>query len=160
MQWGWHSTTYSTPTSVPPPQKKSSFKKYAVKMNRSAFLNGFLFRELEWGESWVHLVSRPILRAPRDRFSPSTSIFPANSHSTYCSTLFISRLGLVQQAKQWPTYQMDPISPHFKKLKIKQVHSVTSRRIHIFQMYVRKLWATFCTTPFLHMQIAELSSTL
>jgi hypothetical protein len=34
------------------------------------------------------------------RFSPSTSVFPPNSHSTYCSTIIIIiyQPGLVQQA--------------------------------------------------------------
>jgi hypothetical protein len=35
------------------------------------------------------------------RFSPSTSVSPANLHSD-CSTIIIYHLGLVQQAKQWP----------------------------------------------------------
>jgi hypothetical protein len=43
---------------------------------------------------------------------------PANSHSTDYSTLIIYHPGLVQ-AKQWPTYQVDSVSPHPKKLKKK-----------------------------------------
>jgi hypothetical protein len=43
----------------------------------------------------------------------STSVSPANSHSTDCSTIIIIyHLGLVQQAKQ---YQVDPVSPHERK---------------------------------------------
>jgi hypothetical protein len=39
----------------------------------------------------------------------------ANSHSTDCSTLIITyHLGLVQQAKQWPQYHVDSVSPHEK----------------------------------------------
>jgi hypothetical protein len=44
------------------------------------------------------------------RFSPSTSVSPANSDSTNCSTFFIGyHPGLV-------TYQVDSASPHPKKL--------------------------------------------
>jgi hypothetical protein len=51
------------------------------------------------------------------RFSPATSISPAKSHSTDCSTfIIINHPGLVQQAKQRPTYQVDSVSPHPKKL--------------------------------------------
>jgi hypothetical protein len=48
------------------------------------------------------------------------SFSPANSHSTDCSTIIISyHLGLVQQAKQWPQYQVDSlsVSNHEKKNK-------------------------------------------
>jgi hypothetical protein len=42
-----------------------------------------------------------------DRFSPSTSVAPANSHPTDFSTLIIIyRPELVQQAKEWPVYQV------------------------------------------------------
>jgi hypothetical protein len=58
------------------------------------------------------------------RFSPSTSVSPANLHSTDCSTFIIIIIiiiiyhpGMVQKAKQLPTYQMDSVSPHLKKLK-------------------------------------------
>jgi hypothetical protein len=51
------------------------------------------------------------------RFSPSTSVSFANSHSTRYSTLIIYHPGLVQKAKYWPTYQVDSVSPHPKKLK-------------------------------------------
>jgi hypothetical protein len=53
----------------------------------------------------------------RGRFSPSTLVSPANSHSTDCSTINIYHLGLVQWAKQWPQYQVDSVSPHPMKLK-------------------------------------------
>jgi hypothetical protein len=53
-------------------------------------------------------------------FSPSTLVSPANSHSTDCSTLIIIyHLGLVQKANWWPTYQVDSVTPHHKKLKTK-----------------------------------------
>jgi hypothetical protein len=45
----------------------------------------------------------------------STSVSPANSHFTDCSTIIIIYLGLVQEAKQWPQYQADSVSPHEKK---------------------------------------------
>jgi hypothetical protein len=51
------------------------------------------------------------------RFSPSTSVSPANLHPTDCSILIIYHPGLVQWAKQWPTYQVGSVSPHPKKLK-------------------------------------------
>jgi hypothetical protein len=49
--------------------------------------------------------------------------FPSNSHSTDCFTLIIIIIiiwypGLVQQAKYWPTYRMDSVSPQPKKVKI------------------------------------------
>jgi hypothetical protein len=45
-------------------------------------------------------------------FSPNISVSPAN-HFTYCSTLIIiHHLVLVEQAKQWPAYQVDPVSPY------------------------------------------------
>jgi hypothetical protein len=53
--------------------------------------------------------------------SPSASVSPANSHSTDYFTLIIYHPGLVQQAKYWPTYQVDSISPHPKKLKKKNL---------------------------------------
>jgi hypothetical protein len=49
---------------------------------------------------------------------PSTSVSPANLHSTNCSStiiiiiIIIYRLTLIQQAKQWPQYQVDSVSPH------------------------------------------------
>jgi hypothetical protein len=44
---------------------------------------------------------------PWGRFSPSTSVSPANSHSTECSIdIIIYHLGLVQYAKQWSQYQV------------------------------------------------------
>jgi hypothetical protein len=45
--------------------------------------------------------------------------FPANSHSTDCSTLIIYHPGLVKQARQWPTCQVDSqsVSPRTKKLQ-------------------------------------------
>jgi hypothetical protein len=46
------------------------------------------------------------------KFSPSTSVSPANSHSTKCSIL-IYHLGLVPQ----PKYQMNSGTPHPTKLK-------------------------------------------
>jgi hypothetical protein len=48
------------------------------------------------------------------RFSHSTSVSPAISHSIDCSTIIIIiyYLKLVQQAKQWPQYQVDSVSPH------------------------------------------------
>jgi hypothetical protein len=47
-------------------------------------------------------------------FSPSSSVSPANSHSTDCSTIIIYHPGLVQQDKQWPQYQVDSVSAHEK----------------------------------------------
>jgi hypothetical protein len=56
----------------------------------------------------------------RGRFSPSTTVSPA-SHPTDCSTLIVVlHLGLVQKAKQWPTCQVDSVSPHLKKPKLKE----------------------------------------
>jgi hypothetical protein len=52
------------------------------------------------------------------RFSPRTSVSPANLQSTDCSTIIIIyHLGLVQQAKQWPQYQLDSqsVSSHKKE---------------------------------------------
>jgi hypothetical protein len=64
------------------------------------------------------------------RFSPSTSVFPATSHSTNGSTLtIIYHPELVQQAKQWPQYQADSVSPHEKKIERKALtrqHIITS----------------------------------
>jgi hypothetical protein len=52
------------------------------------------------------------------RFSPSTSVSPANTYSTECCTfIIIQHSGLVQQAEQWPTCQVDSVSPHPNKLK-------------------------------------------
>jgi hypothetical protein len=48
-------------------------------------------------------------------FAPSTSVSPANSHSTnipYSS-------GLLRQANQWQMYQVDSVSPHPTELKKK-----------------------------------------
>jgi hypothetical protein len=58
------------------------------------------------------------------RFSLSTLVSAANSHFTDCSTLIIIIIiiyhpGLVQYAKHWPTYQVDSVSPHPKKLNKK-----------------------------------------
>jgi hypothetical protein len=51
------------------------------------------------------------------RFSPSTSVSPAN-RSTDCFTLIIiHHQGQVQRAKWWPTHQVDSVSPHQTKLK-------------------------------------------
>jgi hypothetical protein len=49
-------------------------------------------------------------------FSPSISVYPANSHSTNCSILIIYLPKLLKQAKQWPTCQVDLFSPHPRKL--------------------------------------------
>jgi hypothetical protein len=58
------------------------------------------------------------------RLDPSTSVSPANSHSTDYSTLIIIYYpGLVQYAKYWPTYQVDSFSPDPKKLKEKSVQA-------------------------------------
>jgi hypothetical protein len=46
------------------------------------------------------------------RFSPSTSVVPANHHTTDCSTHFNYYPGLEQQAKYWPTYQVDLVPYH------------------------------------------------
>jgi hypothetical protein len=46
-------------------------------------------------------------------FLPSTSVFPDNLHSTYCSTLII----IIYHPGLWPTYQVGLVSPHPKKLK-------------------------------------------
>jgi hypothetical protein len=52
-----------------------------------------------------------------DRFSPTTSVSAANSHSTDCSTFTLTyHLGMLQQASYWPTYQEDSVFPHPKKL--------------------------------------------
>jgi hypothetical protein len=46
------------------------------------------------------------------KFSASTSVSPANSHSTDCSTFIIIHLpGVVQWAKLPPTYQASPHPP-------------------------------------------------
>jgi hypothetical protein len=47
----------------------------------------------------------------------TTSVSLANSHSTDCSTFIIYHPGLVQYVKQWPTCQVDSVSPHPNKLK-------------------------------------------
>jgi hypothetical protein len=57
-----------------------------------------------------------------DRFPPSTSVSPPNSHSTDCSTIIIIIIiiyhpGLVQQTSLWPTYRVNSVSPYPKKLK-------------------------------------------
>jgi hypothetical protein len=41
---------------------------------------------------------------------------PLNSHYTDCSTLIIYHPGLIQWAKQWPTYQLDSVSPNPTKI--------------------------------------------
>jgi hypothetical protein len=41
-------------------------------------------------------------------------VSPANFHSADCSTLIIYHPGLVQYSKQWPTYQVDTVTPHPK----------------------------------------------
>jgi hypothetical protein len=43
--------------------------------------------------------------------------FPANSHSTDLSTIITYHLGLVKQAKQWPQYQVDSVSPREKTIQ-------------------------------------------
>jgi hypothetical protein len=54
------------------------------------------------------------------RFLPSTSVPPA-THSTDCLTLIIiHHPGLVQEAKQWPTCQVDSVSTHPQKQKKNQ----------------------------------------
>jgi hypothetical protein len=64
------------------------------------------------------------------RFSPSTSVSPANSHFTDRSTIiFIYHLGLVQQAKQLPMYQMDSVSPLGKNDKF-YLDTGPKRRLH------------------------------
>jgi hypothetical protein len=46
-----------------------------------------------------------------------------DNHATDCSTLIIiHHPGLVQQAKQWPTYHLKPVSPHPKEAR----HLVTT----------------------------------
>jgi hypothetical protein len=51
-------------------------------------------------------------------FSMSTSVSPANSHSTDWSTLIvIYHPRLVQYTEQWPTDQVDSVSPLPKKLR-------------------------------------------
>jgi hypothetical protein len=44
-------------------------------------------------------------------YFPSTLVPAANFHSTSCSTV-IHQPGLVQQAHQWPAYQLGWVSPH------------------------------------------------
>jgi hypothetical protein len=57
------------------------------------------------------------------RFSPSTSVSPANFHSTNCSTItLIYHLGIVQQAKV-ATVPRELVPPH-KIKKIKSINSV------------------------------------
>jgi hypothetical protein len=59
----------------------------------------------------------------------STSISPANSHSTDCSTFtIVCHPGLVESANEWPKYQTDSVSPHPKKLKKKSKKEYTSCR--------------------------------
>jgi hypothetical protein len=48
------------------------------------------------------------------RFSPSTSVSPANSRSTD-RTILIYYLGLEEWAHQWPVYQVDSVSTHPKQ---------------------------------------------
>jgi hypothetical protein len=49
--------------------------------------------------------------------------FPADFHTTDCSTFIIIIIiiiyhpGLVKYANSWPTYQVDSVTPHPKKLK-------------------------------------------
>jgi hypothetical protein len=59
---------------------------------------GFVVDKMHWG-----------------RFSLSTSVSPANSHSNCSTVIIIYHLGLVQWAKQWLHYQVDSVSPHEKK---------------------------------------------
>jgi hypothetical protein len=61
------------------------------------------------------------------RFSPSTSVSTANSHSTDYSILIIYHPGLLQYAKYWPTYQVDLVSLHPKKPKRK--NNLTSKGV-------------------------------
>jgi hypothetical protein len=51
---------------------------------------------------------------PEDTILPSqsTSVSLINSNSTDFSTLLIYHLGLVEQAEEWSTYQVDPVPPH------------------------------------------------
>jgi hypothetical protein len=71
---------------------------------------GFEFSEVMWN-LWR-------LKWRWGNFSPATLSYPANSHSTDYSTLtIICHLGLVQLVSQWPTHQVDSLSPHPKKLK-------------------------------------------
>jgi hypothetical protein len=93
------------------------------------------------------------------RFSPSTSVSPANSHSTNCSTIiFIYRLGLVQQAKQWPTYQVDSVLHHEKMISFILMWDLNNDYIILIrtkikfalQVFIRilskKIWSIFVAT--------------
>jgi hypothetical protein len=64
-----------------------------------------------WDVWWVNWL--------RGRFPACTSVSPENSHSTDCSTLIDYHPELVQEAKQWPAYQVHSISLHLEKSKKK-----------------------------------------
>jgi hypothetical protein len=73
------------------------------------------------------------------RFSPSTSVSPANSNSADCSTITITcHPGLVHQAKQWPQYQVDSVSPH-EKQNSNRVANLSVNRPY----YVQRYWEDF-----------------
>jgi hypothetical protein len=47
-------------------------------------------------------------------FFPVTLVSHANLYSTDCPTIVIYHLGLVQEAQQWPLYQVDSVLTHEK----------------------------------------------
>jgi hypothetical protein len=51
-----------------------------------------------------------------ERFSPNTSISPANSHSISCSTLIIIIIIIIIYS-QGPKYKVESVSPHPNSLK-------------------------------------------
>jgi hypothetical protein len=73
------------------------------------------------------------------RFSPSTSVSPVNSHSTNCSSPIIYHLGLVQQAKYWPTYQVDSVSPS-SSISLSRDRSIASSKLSFSVFGERLSW--------------------
>jgi hypothetical protein len=70
------------------------------------------------------------------KFSPSTSVSPANSHATDFSTfIIIYHLGLVQWAKQWPMYQVDSVHPTPRR----DIHAIRERGCHV--RFSLSVWA-------------------
>jgi hypothetical protein len=70
------------------------------------------------------------------KFSPSTSVSPANSHSTDCATfiIIIYHPGLVQQAKVVTDVARNPKKPKKKKL-LKSLHTTLKVNWFILRDY-------------------------
>jgi hypothetical protein len=75
--------------------------------------SGLISGQVMWGLWWK--------KWRWDRFSPSTSVFPANSHSTKYS------IPIICGCKNRPMYQVDSVSPHPKILKKKRCIQGTSK---------------------------------